>query len=76
VSRSSSIPGSRHLFRKPGGVASACAIGETQVEASLRVFGVQYSVFGKSKEFGTEPQNLAPGTGERSPDATETRLFF
>jgi hypothetical protein len=36
----------------------------------------EFSVFGESQEFGTEPQNLAPGTAERRPDGTETLLAF
>jgi hypothetical protein len=47
-----------------------------QVATVLRVFGFQFSVFGESQEFGTEPQNLAPGTVERRPDGTELSSVF
>jgi hypothetical protein len=64
------------LFKKPGGVAAARGPWEKQVAAVLRVFGFQCSVFGKSQEYGTEPQNSTPVSVKRRPDGADTGTFF
>jgi hypothetical protein len=47
------------LFKKPGGVATAGGVWETQFAASLRVFSFQCSVFSQSQRQSATGWDLA-----------------
>jgi hypothetical protein len=64
------------LFKKPGGVAAAGGVWETNFAAWLRVFGFQCSVFSESQERVAERRDLALLISGGRADAAKSSSVF